>query len=254
MAKKSRTGRKLHLENFETALRLNGSAKEENRKRKSWTIHDLKSVRPITPSQEDLFCEWLNDSSNNILAHGSAGTGKSFLALYLALGEVLQQEQQKIIIVRSAVPAREIGFTPGTEAEKMSVYESPYHNILHELVGRSSTYQDMKDAGLVEFVSTSFIRGVTWDNSIIIFDEIQNATWEEINTVITRVGYNSRIILCGDIKQNDLHFKRNDISGFDKLIKVASKMNSFKQIHFTQEDIVRCEFVKEWIIACENVA
>jgi phosphate starvation-inducible protein PhoH len=250
MAKKRRSAKQFEIENLQMALSLNGQAMEEGRKRKHWSIQDLNSIKPLTPTQEDMFYAWANDM--NICAHGTAGSGKTFIALYLALSEVLQQRQQQIIIVRSAVPSREIGFTPGDENEKMAVYEAPYHNIFYEHIGRPSTYQDMKDAGIVKFVSTSFIRGVTWDNAVIIFDEIQNANWEEINTVLTRVGHNSRIILCGDTKQDDLHYRKNDKSGISLLMDVVCQMSSFECMKFTHHDIVRSNFVKQWIIACEN--
>lgn len=235
------------------ALYLNGKAAQEGPKRKTWSRHDLKHVKPLTPAQEEMFEAFAD--GQHIFAHGSAGTGKSFVALYLALTEYfrVESEVEKIIIVRSAVPTREIGFTPGTEAEKLAVYEQPYKDIFADLIGRYSTYDDMKEARIVQFTSTSFIRGVTWDNAIIVFDEIQNANWEEINTVLTRVGSNSRIILCGDVKQNDLIYRKADKSGITTLLDVTKKMPSFSTVTFSRHDIVRSEFVKQFVIACEEV-
>lgn len=251
MPKKRRTGRRAELMNLEMALSLNGQAIKEGPKRKTWSMHDLKTIQPLSPTQTDMFHAWYNGL--NICAHGSAGSGKSFIALYLALQSVFQGHQQNIIIIRSAVAARDMGFLPGTKEEKMEGFEQPYHNILWELIGRQSTYSDMKTAGLIEFHSTSFLRGLTWDNSVIIFDEIQNASWEEINTVLTRVGQNSRVILCGDTAQDDLHFKKTDMSGMPRMLKVIDRLNTFERLLFTHADIVRSDFVKQWIIACEEV-
>lgn len=252
MAKKARSGRRLQLDNLEMALSLNGRAQEESRKRKNWSMHDLASVRPLTSTQEELFHAWMNGS--NICAHGSAGTGKTFLATYLALNEVLQNNQQKIILVRSAVPTRDIGFMPGDQAEKLAVYEAPYHDIFHELIGRASTYQDMKDAGKVEFHCTSFMRGLTWDNAIVVVDEASNMTFHEIDNIMTRLGKNTRIIFTGDVIQSDLSGKRGDVEGFSKAMEAFKNMRDFESIVFTKHDIVRSELVKSWIIAVENTA
>ena len=199
-----------------------------------------------------MFHAWFNDK--NLCAYGSAGTGKTFLALYLAINEVIQKRQHRIIIVRSAVPTREVGFLPGDLEEKTALYELPYHDIMWELVGRHSTYQDMKDAGLIEFVTTSFIRGLTWDNAIVIVDEAENMTFHEIDSIMTRVGENTRVIVAGDIKQTDLDGSRkNGTSGIQDSIKVFDKMGGFECIAFNKYDIVRSDFVKSWIIASEEV-
>lgn len=228
-------------------------ARLEGPKRKTWSRHDLKNVKPLTPAQEEMMYDFL--AGNNILASGCAGTGKSFIALFLAANEVLRFEStaQRIILIRSAVPTREVGFLPGTLEEKNAVYEQPYQAILAELFGRSTTYADMKAAGYIEFVTTSFLRGLTWDNAVIVFDEAQNANWEEINTVMTRIGRESRIIICGDTRQNDLLYRKSDTTGFAILNEVANHMSAFSNIQFTQHDIVRSEFVKEFIIACEEL-
>lgn len=216
-------------------------------------MHDLKTIKPLTPTQEDMFHAWFN--GNNICAHGSAGTGKTFLAFYLALTEVLNQRQNRIILVRSAVPTRDVGFLPGTLEEKMMQYEIPYHDILHELIGRASTYQDMKDAGMIEFHSTSFLRGLTWDNAIIVVDEAENLTFHEIDNVMTRIGHNTRIIFTGDTKQTDLDgSKRQGAEGLTQAMKAFDNMNDFESIQFNVHDIVRSEIVKSWIIACEDAA
>lgn len=249
MPKKRRNGLRTELMELEKALTLNGIAKEEGLKRKTWSMHDLKSIKPLTPTQEDLFHAWIN--GYNICAHGSAGTGKTFLALYLALEEILTQRYQKIIIVRSAVATRDLGFLPGTLEEKIMQFEQPYHDICWELVGRPSTYQDMKDRGLIEFHSTSFLRGLTWDNAIVIVDEAENLTFHEIDNVMTRLGENTRIIFTGDTRQTDLDgSKKMGTEGLTTAKKVFGNMESFTVIEFNEHDIVRGDLVKSWIMAC----
>ena len=232
-------------------MELNIHAMNEGPRKKHWSIHDLKAIQPLTPMQEDMFHAWYEDDLN-VCAHGSAGTGKTFLALFLAMSDVLERNCQKVIIVRSAVPTREIGHLPGTAEEKMAVYEQPYRDILHELFGRASTYDDMKDAGLVEFMPTSFIRGLTWDNAIVLVDEGENMTFHEIDSVMTRLGENSRVIFTGDMIQTDLDKRKNDVSGMLDFMNVIKEMSCFEDIRFTVEDVVRGPFVKSWIRASER--
>ncbi len=251
MGKKRRNSRQAEIETLSLALVQNGRAMEEGNKRKHWSKHDIKQIQPLTPSQEDMFHAWYNNK--HITAHGSAGTGKTFLALYLAINEIIDKQQKQIIIVRSAVPTRELGFTPGTLEEKIALYEEPYHAIMWELIGRSATYQDMKDAGIIEFKSTSYIRGLTWDNAIIIVDEGENMTLHEIDSIMTRVGNNTRVIFTGDIRQTDLDGKKNGTSGMAQALKIFDNMKEFASIKFNKHDIVRSEFVKSWIIASEEI-
>ncbi len=251
MAKKRRNSRQAEIETLSLALVQNGRAMEEGNRRKHWSKHDIKTIQPLTPRQEDMFHAWYNDF--NICAHGTAGTGKTFLALYLAIIEVLEKRQQKIIIVRSAVPTRDIGFLPGTLEEKVALYEKPYRDMLWELVGRVSTYQDMKEVGLIEFETTSFIRGLTWDNAIVVIDEGENMTYHEIDSIMTRLGENTRIIFTGDIKQTDLDGKRNGVCGIATALKIYNNMAEFEIIPFNKFDIIRGPLVKSWIIASEEI-
>lgn len=251
MSRKRQSNKRHELSNINFALVQNGKAMEEGRKIKHWTTHDIKAIRPLTPAQEEVFHSWYN--KEHICLHGSAGTGKTFLALYLALNEVLQKNQNKIIIVRSAVASRDIGFLPGTLEEKAAVYEIPYQDILANLVGKSSTYTDMKEAGIIEFMTTSFVRGLTWDNAVIVIDEGENMTFHEINSIMTRLGKNSRIIFAGDILQTDLDGRKHGVSGMADALSVYSDMEDFADIRFGVDDIVRSNTVRDWIIASQKL-
>lgn len=252
MAKaKRQSTKKTQARHLEESLVMNGLAISEGPRTKSWSQKDLKIVTPLTYNQEEAFREWFE--GQNLCLFGSAGAGKSFLACFMALDAVLKRHQEKIIIVRSIVPSRDVGFLPGTRAEKAEPYELPYHDIFHELMGRKSTYEDMKKAAKVEFIETSFVRGLTWDNAVIIVDEFQNLTFHEINSIMTRVGNNSRVIVSGDILQTDLSGKGKEITGAERFLRVIQEMKAFSSIHFTVNDIVRSGFVKSWIMATEAV-
>jgi phosphate starvation-inducible protein PhoH len=213
-------------------------------------IDDLKTFAPLTSNQKSFFDAYKR-GDYFIALHGVAGTGKTFCALYKALEEVLDKSNpfNKIIIVRSAVPSREVGHLPGDLDEKTEIYRQPYQQICHTLFGRPDAYQRLEEQGFIEFISTSFIRGMSFDDAIIIVDEMQNLTYEEIDTVMTRVGYRSKIIWCGDYRQTDLNKKKNDMSGILKFFDIAQHMNAFTRIEFTVDDIVRSSLVKDYILA-----
>lgn len=213
-------------------------------------IDDLKTFEPLTANQKKFFDAYkLGDYF--IALHGVAGTGKTFCALYKALEEVLDKGNpfNKIIIVRSSVQSREMGHLPGDVDEKMEIYQQPYRQICHTLFGRPDAYQRLEEQHHIEFISTSFIRGMSFDDAIIIVDEMQNLTFEEIDTVMTRVGYRSKIIWCGDYRQTDLNKKKNDVSGILKFFDIAYHMGAFTRIEFTPDDIVRSSLVKDYILA-----
>ena len=228
---------------------------EQSRKKKTWSQRDCKDVTPITDRQQEAFQCWYQQPNSHIALLGSAGTGKSFLGCYLGINEVLnpKTEQKKLIVIRSAVEVRSQGFLPGTLEEKEQVYKLPYIDIFQELFKRSATFDDMCEAGVVKFMTTSHIRGLTFDNAIILVDEIQSMTAHEIQSIATRVGQNSRIMLIGDGYQNDLHSRKGtEVSGFDFAVGVMSRMPRFDMIKFTHDDICRSEFVKQWIIHSER--
>lgn len=213
-------------------------------------LDHLKTFDPLTENQAKFF-ESYKRGDYFIALHGVAGTGKTFCALYKAMEEVLDKGNpfKKIIVVRSAVQSREIGHLPGDVSEKMEIYQQPYRQICETLFGRKDAWDRLEEQGFIEFISTSFIRGMSFDDAIIIVDEMQNMTFEEIDTVMTRVGYRSKIIWCGDYRQTDLNKKKNDVSGILKFFDIAYHMSSFTRIEFTVDDIVRSSLVKDYILA-----
>lgn len=234
---------------------LNQTAIKEGSRRKKWSLHDLKTIKPKSEAQRQLFESYLG-YDNHVVANGFPGTGKTYLSFWLALSTVLSTEhvQDHIIVVRSAVASRDIGFLPGTQEEKMAPFEATYKDIVADLIGKPTSYEDMVEAGKIKFMPTSFLRGLTWDNAIVIIDEIQNLTWQEIHTVMTRVGKNTRVLVCGDVSQNDLLNKRNEETGIGNFLKVADRMKSFDIVQFQKEDVVRSGFVRDWIFAKEDLA
>lgn len=199
----------------------------------------LKEIEPLTKGQLKVF-----ESEKNLMLHGCAGTGKTFISLYLALDDIEKNNYSRITIIRSVVPTREMGFLPGTEAEKSKVYEQPYIGIFQELFSRGDDpYGQLKQKGLVQFVTTSHVRGVTFQDSIIIVDECQNMTLHELDSIITRIGNNCRIIFCGDFFQSDLK-----ASGINAFMNILKDMEEFDFIEFGISDIVRSNLVKSYLI------
>ena len=213
-------------------------------------IDHLKSFDPLTDNQR-LFYDAYKRGDYFLALHGVAGTGKTFIAVYKALEEVLDKTNpfNKIIIVRSAVQSREMGHLPGDIDEKLDIYQQPYRQICATLFDRKDAYDRLAEQGHIEFISTSFIRGMSFDDAIIIVDEMQNMTFEEIDTVMTRVGYRSKIIWCGDYRQTDLNKKKTDVSGILKFFDIAYHMGAFTKIEFEAADIVRSSLVKDYILA-----
>jgi phosphate starvation-inducible PhoH-like protein len=213
-------------------------------------IDDLRTFDPLTQNQK-LFFDAYKRGDYFVALHGVAGTGKTFCALYKAIEEVMDKSNpfNKIIVVRSAVQSRDMGYLPGDVNEKMEIYQQPYVQICDTLFGRKDAWDRLEEQGYIQFISTSFIRGMSFDNAIIIVDEMQNLTFEEVDTVMTRVGHMSKIIWCGDYRQTDLNKKKNDMSGILKFLDIAQHMKSFTRIEFTVDDIVRSSLVKDYIVA-----
>ena len=203
----------------------------------------------MTESQKAAFDAW--DEGYNLMLHGIAGTGKTFLALYFSISEILSKNAhyKKVCVIRSVVPSRDMGYLPGTQKDKMKVYEGPYYDICTKLFKRGDAYEVLKQRNSIEFMSTSFLRGSTFDDCILVVDEVQNMSDQELHTVMTRVGENCRIIFCGDVGQDDLTSERKkEVSGLRNFMKIISKMKEFKFVEFTVNDIVRSDLVKSYII------
>ena len=211
-------------------------------------IDDLLTFSPITSTQEKTFQSY--HDNKHLLLHGIAGTGKTFMSLYLALEEVLDPSNvyDDVFIVRSVVSTRDIGFLPGDEQEKVSIYEAPYRSICRELFGMKDAYDSLKQQNNIKFMSTSFIRGITINNAVVIVDECQNLNFHELDSIITRVGKNSKIIFCGDYTQTDLT-RENDKRGILNFMKILNSLDEFETIEFNIDDIVRSDFLKSYIIA-----
>lgn len=215
----------------------------------------VTNIEPLTENQAIAMDLW--DEDSNLVLKGTAGTGKTFLALYLALSEMATNPEifRKILIIRSAVQGRDMGFMPGDLEEKMGYYEAVYKDIVNEIHSNDTAYDTLKTKKLIEFSSTSFLRGLTYANTLVIVDECQNMAWNELHAILTRIGADSRLILCGDTAQDDLTSERfKEQSGLDKLIAVLKIMDkkSIEVVNFTGKDIVRSDFVKDYILALEK--
>lgn len=227
-------------------LRQQGKEPRENYQEK--INFNLKHFNPLTENQKLAFDSFNEDK--NLMLHGIAGTGKSFMALYLSLKEILSDPEsvyKKVVIVRSVVPTRDMGFLPGNNKEKTKVYEAPYYAICTELFGRGDAYDYLKNKNVIEFISTSFIRGITLNDSIVIVDEMQNATLHELDSVITRIGRNCKVVFCGDFRQSDFT-REHEKNGLTDFMRVVKNMKSFHLVEFDAKDIVRSALVKEYII------
>jgi phosphate starvation-inducible PhoH-like protein len=230
-----------------------GMTAKQMKRRKPINTDFLCDINPVTQNQTKLFDAY--NSDKHLFVYGCAGTGKTFCALYLALKDVLSEitPYQKIVIVRSLVATREIGFLPGDHDDKSALYQIPYKNMvkyMFEMPDDASfemLYGNLKQQETITFWSTSFIRGTTLDNSIIIVDEAQNLNFHELDSIITRVGDNSRIVFCGDATQTDLT-KTNERNGILDFMKIIQRMPEFESIEFGVDDIVRSGLVKSYIV------
>ena len=223
-------------------------------KAKDIRIDNMVTVSPVTDNQKIAFQDY--KAGKNLFLYGAAGTGKTFITLYMALQEALRNETKydTVYIVRSAVPTREIGFLPGDEEDKTALFQVPYQNMVKFMFEQPNEqafamlYDRLKNQNSLMFLTTSFLRGITLDNAIFIVDEAQNLTFHELDTIITRVGMDSKIMFCGDFFQSDLQ-KHIDKEGIKHFMKILKGMKSFSNIEFTLGDIVRSGMVKEYLIS-----
>jgi phosphate starvation-inducible protein PhoH and related proteins len=206
---------------------------------------EIRHIEPMTMSQRHAFEAW--EEGLDLLFSGYAGTGKTFIATYFALTFA-----PKVYIVRSAVPTRDMGFMPGNAKEKASLYEGPYVDACTKLFGRGDAYGLLTTKGTIEFVTTSYLRGLTLDNCVVIVDEMQNMNFHELDTIITRCGINCRLIFLGDVTQTDLT-KNEEKAGLKKFMKIIEKLDGFDIIDFGVDDIVRSDKVKQYIIAKDKI-
>ena len=231
-----------------------GLTSKQMKRKKPINTDMMRDIEPLTDNQKKLFDSYKN--GKNLVAYGAAGTGKTFITLYNALRDVLDTKTpyEKIYIVRSLVATREIGFLPGDHEDKSSLYQIPYKNMvkyMFELPTEADfemLYGNLKTQGTVSFWSTSFIRGTTLDNAIIIVDEFQNLNFHELDSIITRIGENSKIMFCGDATQSDLT-KTAEKNGIADFMRILRTMPSMDIIEFGVEDIVRSGLCKEYLVA-----
>ena len=212
--------------------------------------HDeVYQYEPLTENQKKAFDAWAD--GDHLALIGTAGTGKTFLAMYLALELITDKvPQEKIVIFRSVVPTRDMGYLPGSVEEKKEVFETPYKNIVAELVGGDQPYKRITHTHQLEFMTTSYIRGLTIDNAVIIVDEMQNLNFHELDSVMTRVGENCRVIFCGDYHQSD--FKEGgEREGILKFMRIVESLRDFTSITFGWDDIVRSDFLRDDIMTKE---
>ena len=231
----------------------NGTVSRAMKKKPPINLEHLRVIEPLTPNQEEVFAAF--KEGKNLVLHGAAGTGKTFISLYLALQAVLEPSSpyNKVYMVRSLVPTREIGFLPGDAEDKSDLYQTPYRNMVRYMFNMPDEgafkilYDNLRNQGSIDFWSTSFLRGITLDRAIIIVDEFSNLNFHELDSITTRVGQDSRIIFSGDYTQSDL-VKANERTGVLDFMKITQAMESFSCTEFGINDIVRSGFIRDYLI------
>jgi len=215
-------------------------------------LEHLKTLVPATSTQEEVFKAY--SDGQNLSISGAAGTGKTFISLYLALVDVMDNQTpfERVIIVRSAVPTRDMGFLPGTQEEKEAAYTAPYEVIVNDLFDDGDAWNKLTQLKTVEFMTTSYLRGQTFNNAVVIVDESQNCNYHELCSIITRIGRDAKFVMCGDYYQSDFT-KNTEKEGINQFIKILSHMTSFDIIEFGFEDIVRSGLVRDFIMTKELV-
>ena len=236
----------------------NGMSRKQMKRKKPIDSSYMTEIKPLTDNQKVAFEH--HGLGKNLLLHGAAGTGKTFITLYLALQQVLDENSpyDKIYIVRSLVPTREIGFLPGDHEDKSALYQIPYKNMVRYMFSMPDDnsfemlYDNLRAQETISFWSTSFIRGVTLDNAIVIVDEFSNLNFHELDSMITRIGEDSKIMFCGDITQTDLT-RENEKSGISNFINILQTMREFTCVEFGIDDIVRSGLVKSYLVTKYNL-
>ena len=235
-----------------------GMTAKQMRRKKPINMDHLKVIEPLTDNQERVFTSYAE--GKHLVLHGAAGTGKTFISLYLALKDVLEPSSpyEKVYMVRSLVPTREIGFLPGDHEDKSSLYQIPYKNMVKYMfempddAAFDMLYDNLRAQETISFWSTSFIRGTTLDDCIVIVDEFSNLNFHELDSIITRIGQNSKIIFSGDYTQSDL-VKSNEKNGVLDFMRILNTMPSFDCVEFGIEDIVRSGLVREYLVSKINL-
>ena len=229
-------------------LRQDGVIDKKNKLNQSkFSLRDITREYNLTDKQQQVIQSY--DEGNNLILHGLAGTGKTWLACYLGIDDVISGgNYNKVILFRSVVPTRDMGFLPGSVKQKAQIYEEPYRAVYNELFGRGDAYEILKTKNLVEFSTTSFLRGLTFDHTIIIVDEVNNMSFHELDSLITRSGKNTKIIFCGDFRQSDLT-NSTEREGLKRFFDILNNIDGFDYFEFEENDIVRSRLVKSYIIA-----
>ncbi|HET8689431.1 MAG TPA: PhoH family protein [Methanosarcina sp.] len=243
-----RAARKKEVQTLQL-VSANHDAMTNGPRRKTFSVQDMHHIEPLTDNQERAFELFDNQPDCGIFLEGYPGTGKTFIALYNSLKLVLDKNTpfKRLIIIRSTVPTRDLGFLPGEEDEKFAPYERPYQALFDNIFKYKKSYENMKEAGLVHFESTAFLRGNTYDDAVLFFDECQNSTFAEFSTVVSRVGTNSKLVISGDTNQSDF-VKSSDKSDNYNFFRVLNAMPSIEKVKFGTEDIVRSGLCREMIL------
>lgn len=219
-------------------------------------LADIKKLSPLTETQTHFFQAWDHAPEDNIafILSGHPGVGKTFLSMYFALREILDPDStiHKIIIIRGITQVSNMGFLPGDIELKTQPFMTPYIQVCSELTGNKNAFEKLQSTDKIEFISTSFLRGLNFENCIVYVDEAQSLTWHEINTICTRISKNTKLIISGSSSQNDLVYSKNEKSGWNDFLNISNKLSEFRRFNFTSDDIIRSGFVKSWVIACEQ--
>lgn len=213
--------------------------------------NNMQHIKPITDSQKKAYDCWAK--GNNLILSGAAGSGKTFIAIYLALQELINNRKKRLVILRSVVPTRDIGFLPGTQEEKEAAYLTPYIGVVSEIFNNNpSLFTSFIKNGTIEFLTTSYIRGITLKNAIVVVDEFQNCNFHELDSIITRIGKGSRVIFSGDYYQSDFT-NRKEKEGIGEFLKIIECLKHFKKIEFDWKDCVRSGMVRDYLMTKEKM-